>query len=95
MNRFPKESKKFIKIAFILKPEDNHTLELMTEIFSNKNVVDEGIKVIQIKLLQYPQSFKLNLLLGNLYLAKKDTFKALKFLKIALQEGIVVAAPVG
>lgn len=80
------ESKKFIKIAFSLKPEDNHTLELMTEIFSNGNIVDEGIKVIQHKLLEYPQSFKLNLLLGNLYLSKKDTFSALKFLKLALSK---------
>ncbi len=77
------EAKKFIKIAFILKPDDNYTLELMTEIFSNPDTVDEGINLIQNKLISSPQNFKLNLLLGNLFLAKRDTLNAVNFLKAA------------
>ncbi|MDF2449771.1 MAG: tetratricopeptide repeat protein [Bacteroidota bacterium] len=79
LNEFT-QSRKYIHRAFRLKPEDDHTLELMSVIYSDEKIAGEGINIIQKQLTLNPQSFKLNLLLGNLYIAKADTASALRHL---------------
>ncbi len=77
-------ARKYILKAFNLLPQNNNTLELMTEIYSNGANLNEAISVIEQKMQNQPFDFKLNLLLGNIYIGKHDTVKAITYLQNAL-----------
>ena len=78
-------AEKYALKAYEANPNNNLIQDLILYIISQKNDISKNVKYFTEKSIKEPKNKNVNLLLGNIYISKNDSSKALIFYKKALK----------